>query len=85
MTDWTMNGYYMDSAEAYLQAAHEMRSWHGASVRLVSPQNRAKYRQQVQAGFGFYLDMYLNPADGGPRDETLGVPGSRDKVTGGTT
>ena len=55
------NGYCMDSAEAYLQAAREMRSWHCAGVRLVSPQNRAKYRQQVQAGFGFYLDMYLNP------------------------
>ena len=61
LVDGCENGYYMDSAEAYLQAAHEMRSWNGASVRLVSPQNRAKYRQQVQAGFGFYLDMYLNP------------------------
>ena len=61
LVDGCENGYYMDSAEAYLQAAHEMRSWHGAGVRLVSPENRAKYRQQVQAGFGFYLDMYLNP------------------------
>jgi len=60
LVDGCENGYYMDSAEAYLQAAHEMRSWHGAGVGLVSPQNRAKYRQQVQAGFGFYLDMYLN-------------------------
>jgi hypothetical protein len=60
LVDGCENGYYMDSAEAYLQAAHEMRSWHGACVHLVSPENRAKYRQQVQAGFGFYLDMYLN-------------------------
>lgn len=60
LVDGCENGYYMDSAEAYLQAAHEMRSWSGAAARLVSPQNRAKYRQQVQAGFGFYLDMYLN-------------------------
>ena len=61
LVDGCEHGYYMDSAEAYLQAAHEMRSWHGACARLVSPENRAKYRQQVQAGFGFYLDMYLNP------------------------
>lgn len=61
LVDGCENGYYMDSAEAYLRAAHEMRSWHGAGARLVSPENRAKYRQQVQAGFGFYLDMYLNP------------------------
>ena len=61
LVDGCEHGYYMDSAEAYLQAANEMRSWHGACARLVSPENRAKYRQQVQAGFGFYLDMYLNP------------------------
>lgn len=60
LVDGCENGYTMDSAEAYLSAAHEMRSWQGASARLVSPENRAKYRQQVQAGFGFYLDMYLN-------------------------
>ena len=61
LVDGCEHGYYMDSAEAYLRAANEMRSWHGACTRLVSPENRAKYRQQVQAGFGFYLDMYLNP------------------------
>jgi hypothetical protein len=61
LVDGCEHGYYMDSAEAYLRAANEMRSWHGACVRLVSPENHAKYRQQVQAGFGFYLDMYLNP------------------------
>lgn len=60
--DGCENGYYMDSAEEYLRAAHEMRSWNGGAIRLVSPANRAKYRQQVQAGFGFYLDMFLNEA-----------------------
>jgi hypothetical protein len=60
--DGCENGYYMDSAEEYLRAAHEMRSWNGSALRLVSPANRAKYRQQVQAGFGFYLDMFLNEA-----------------------
>ena len=57
LVDGCEHGYYMDSAEAYLRAANEMRSWNGACARLVSPENRAKYRQQVQAGFGFYLDM----------------------------
>ena len=27
---------------------------------LVAPENRAKYYSQVQAGFGLYLDMYVN-------------------------
>jgi hypothetical protein len=52
----------LDSAEEYLRATHEMRSWNGGAIRLVSPKNRPKYRQQVQAGFGFYLDMFLNDA-----------------------
>jgi hypothetical protein len=60
--DGCENGYYMDSAEEYLRAAHEMRSWNAGALRLVSPGNRMKYRQQVQAGFGFYLDMFLNEA-----------------------
>jgi hypothetical protein len=62
LVDGCENGYYMDSAEEYLRAAHEMRSWNGGAIRLVSTANRAKYRQQVQAGFGFYLDMFLNEA-----------------------
>jgi len=60
LVDGCENGYYMDSAEAYLDAANQMRSWSGAAARLIAPENRAKYRQQVQAGFGFYLDMFLN-------------------------
>jgi len=62
LVDGCENGYYMDSAEAYLRAANQMRSWQGPALRLVSPENRAKYRCQVQAGFGFYLDMFLNRA-----------------------
>jgi hypothetical protein len=45
---------------------------------LVSPENRAKYRSQVQVGFGIYLDAYWNPTGpwyidglGGPRVERL--------------
>ncbi len=62
LVDGCENGYYMDSAEEYLRAAHAMRSWNGDAIRLVSQANRPKYRQQVQAGFGFYLDMFLNDA-----------------------
>lgn len=60
IVDGCENGYYMDSVEAYQKAALDMRSWNGAAMKLVAPQNRAKYRQQVQAGFGFYLDMFVN-------------------------
>jgi hypothetical protein len=62
LVDGCENGYYMDSAKEYLRAAHEMRSWNGGAIRLVSPANRPKYRRQVQAGFGLYLDMFLNSA-----------------------
>ncbi|MCX9078749.1 MAG: hypothetical protein OIN84_12325, partial [Candidatus Methanoperedens sp.] len=60
LVDGCENGYYMDSAEEYLRAAHEIRSWSGAAIRLVSRENRPRYRGQVQCGFGFYLDMFLN-------------------------
>lgn len=60
LVDGCENGYYMDSAEEYLRAAHAIRAWNGPAIRLVSPANRPKYRQQVQVGFGFYLDMFLN-------------------------
>ncbi|MBE7504033.1 MAG: hypothetical protein HS113_27855 [Verrucomicrobiales bacterium] len=60
--DGCENGCYLDSAEEYLRAALEIRSWTGEALRLVSPINRPKHRQQVQAGFGFYLDMFLNDA-----------------------
>jgi hypothetical protein len=62
LVDGCENGYYLDSAEEYLRAARAMRAWNGGAIRLVSPENRAKYRQQTQAGFGFYLDMFLNDA-----------------------
>ena len=60
LVDGCENGYYMDSAEEYLRAAHAIRAWNGPAIRLVSPNNRPKYRQQVQVGFGFYLDMFIN-------------------------
>jgi len=60
LVDGCENGYYLDSVEAYQRAALNMRSWSGPCIKLVAPESRAKYRQQVQAGFGFYLDMFVN-------------------------
>ncbi len=62
LVDGCENGYYLDSVEAYQRAALDMRSWNGPAIKLVRPESRAKYRQQVQAGFGFYLDMFVNEA-----------------------
>jgi len=74
-------GYRFNSVEEFLEAAVAIK---GACQRLVSPTNRAKYRSQVQAGFGLYLDAYWNPKDskwsawyidgkGGPRVERLRI------------
>jgi len=60
IVDGCENGYYLDSVEAYQRAALDIRSWNGPAIQLVTPELRAKYRQQVQAGFGFYLDMFVN-------------------------
>jgi hypothetical protein len=60
LIDGCENGYYMDSAEEYLRAVVDIRGWNGPAARLVSPENRSRYRMQVQAGFGFYLDMFVN-------------------------
>lgn len=59
--DGCENGYYMNGVQEYQRAALDMISATGPGARLVSPENRVKYRTQVQAGFGFYLDMYSNP------------------------
>jgi len=60
IVDGCENGYYLDSVEAYQRAALDMRSWTGPAIKLVTPENRPNYRRQVQAGFGFYLDMFVN-------------------------
>lgn len=59
--DGCENGYYYDGEEAYARSALDMLLWTSPAMRLVAPENRTKYRTQVQAGFGFYLDMYSNP------------------------
>lgn len=80
LVDGCEHGYYLDGATEYLETASAMRRWQGPAARLVAPENRAKYRAQVQAGFGFYLDMYVNepgnryyfgPRPGGTRLDRL--------------
>jgi hypothetical protein len=73
--------YRYNSAAEYLEAGTGIK---GACQELVSPENRAKYRAQVQVGFGVYLDAYWNPKDskwggwyvdglGGPRVKRLRI------------
>jgi hypothetical protein len=76
MVDGHESSYLYNSDIAFLEAANLIR---GACQELVSPENRAKYRAQVQTGFGIYLDAYVNPATsqwyvdgkGGPRVDRL--------------
>ena len=58
--DGCESAYLYNSRQEYLEAAVRIK---GACQELVSPENRAKYRSQVQAGFGLYLDAYWNPKE----------------------
>jgi len=58
--DGCERAYRFNSREEYLAAANLIRN---KCQRLVSPENRAKYRAQVQVSFGVYLDAYVNPPD----------------------
>jgi len=79
LVDGCESAYRYNSQQEYLEAAVAIK---GACQELVSPENRAKYRSQVQVSFGIYLDAYWNPKDsewrawyidglGGPRVERL--------------
>jgi hypothetical protein len=65
-----------NSRQQFLESAIQIK---GACQELVSPENRAKYRTQVQVSFGLYLDAYWNSMGspwyidglGGPRVERL--------------
>ena len=79
LVDGCESAYRYNSTAEYLESAVAIK---GACQELVSPENRAKYRAQVQVSFGVYLDAYWNPNDsewgawyvdglGGPRVERL--------------
>ena len=78
LVDGCEMSYLFNSPGQFLQAGQLIR---GDCQELVSPENRAKYRAQVQVSFGIYLDAYWNSADspwyidglGGSRVARLGA------------
>ena len=58
MIDATENAYRFNAEkmEFYVSALNMSRK----AIYLVAPENRSKYRNQVQVGFGLYLDSYTN-------------------------
>jgi hypothetical protein len=79
LVDGCESAYRYNSTAEYLESAVAIK---GVCAELVSRENRAKYRAQVQVSFGIYLDAYWNPKDsewgawyvdglGGPRVERL--------------
>lgn len=54
-------GYVADSLADFQTRTVNVKQWNGPCERLVSPENRRKYRAQLQTGFGLYLDSYINP------------------------
>jgi hypothetical protein len=76
LVDGCESAYRYNSRQQFLESALQIK---GACQELVSPENRAKYRAQVQVSFGMYLDAYWNPKEspwyidglGGPRVERL--------------
>lgn len=71
MVDGCESAYQYNSVQQYLKAGVLIK---GACQELVSPENRAKYRAQVQVSFGVYLDAYWNPADSPWYIDGLGRP-----------
>lgn len=59
--DGCEDGYYMNGPAEYDRAACEMLTTTGPAAAVVAPENLQKFRKQMRAGFGFYLDMYSNP------------------------
>lgn len=58
--DGCESAYLFNSERQYLRSAVKIK---GDCQVLVAPENRAKYRAQVQVSYGVYLDAYWNPAD----------------------
>lgn len=55
--DGCENAYLYNEDVQFVRAALNIK---GACQELVAPQNRAKYRAQVQVSYGIYLDAYWN-------------------------
>jgi hypothetical protein len=76
LVDGCESAYKYNSQREYLQQAVFIK---GSAQKLISPENFAKYRAQVQVSYGMYLDVYTNPKSspwyvdglGGPRVKRL--------------
>ncbi|MGE5531453.1 MAG: hypothetical protein ACM3VW_04990 [Bacteroidota bacterium] len=83
LVDGVESAYLYNSPMQFMQSAVLVK---GDAQSLVAPENRAKYRAQIQVSFGIYLDAYVNPPTsnyyidglGGPRVDRL-----RKNVTDG--
>ncbi len=51
--------YRAAKGDFYRSAAQQ----HTAALGLIAPENRSKYRAHLRAGFGLYLDSYINPTN----------------------
>jgi hypothetical protein len=71
LVDGCESAYRYNSRQQFLESALQIK---GACQELVSPENRAKYRAQVQVSFGMYLDAYWNPKESPWYIDGLGVP-----------
>jgi hypothetical protein len=61
MIDGNEHGYrYQAEKQDFYLSAWSVQN---KALALVAPENRIKYRTQVLAGFGLYLDMYTNPPE----------------------
>lgn len=61
IVDGCETGYYLNGIDEFSRRALAIQSIGGPAIQAVAPENRSKYVNQVQVGFGFYLDMYTNP------------------------
>ncbi len=69
--DGCENAYLFNQDMQYVRAALNIK---GACQELVSPENRAKYRAQVQVSYGIYLDAYWNEPPSTWRLQCDGIP-----------
>ncbi len=58
LVDGLEDAYRFNSEREFLAGHNWITSANGPAIRFVSAENRYKYRAQVQAGFGIFLDMY---------------------------
>ena len=60
LIDGCESSYLYNSTQKFQEMGVRIK---GDCQELISPENRAKYRAQVQVGFGIYMDVYWNPKD----------------------